>query len=210
MTAKIVVFEGADASGKCTQSRLLERALHNDGVSAIRVEPTRESHPRGRKLIYAMLENGDAKRWPTAFQFIQFVNRVYFQVFKLPKLLRDNDVVILDRWALSGYVYGKAEGINPRLNAWMYNRAKRADVVVVLCGASHPRKRADDSYERDNNLQAMVKVLYREAGLHLPGHALVDNHDSVEEVHQSIMALLVNKRILPSTRCPVCDGELLR
>lgn len=193
---KLIVFEGPDKVGKETQSKLLASVLQERGVKAVRLEPTKESHPRGRKLIYSMLESGAAKEHPNTFQFIQFMNRMYFQYVKLPKALRDNELVILDRWALSGYVYGEAERISPGLNKWMYNRARRADLVLVLSGNSYKRPGADDSYERDTSLQIKVKVAYRRAGLEWPGHVLVDNKDSVQEVHNSILALLENKHIV--------------
>jgi thymidylate kinase len=193
---KLIVFEGPDKVGKETQSKLMERALHKSGVSVIRVEPTKESHPRGRKLIYGMLESGAAKRWPNTFQFVQFLNRMYFQVFKLPKLLREFDIIILDRWALSGWVYGAAEGINGPLNQWMYNRARQADIVVVLGGTSYKRNRTDDSYERDASLQSKVRTLYHIAGLNWPGHVPVYNNDNILAVHHNVLAVLKNKDIV--------------
>lgn len=194
--AKLIVFEGPDKVGKETQSKLLERNLNARGIRTIRVEPTKEAHPQGRKLIYSMLETGSAKQYPNSFQFVQFLNRIYFQTFKLPALLKAYDVVILDRWALSGYVYGQAERISENLNTWMYNRARKADVVLVLSGTSYKRGTADDSYERDTGLQGKVRTAYRNAGKEWPGHALVDNHDSVAEVQASIVALLENLHII--------------
>jgi thymidylate kinase len=204
---KLIVFEGADQCGKETQSKLLTNVLRAEGFRVTRVEPTKEGHPRGRKLIYSMLENGSAKRWPNTFQFVQFLNRMYFQVFKLPKLLHENQLVILDRWALSGWVYGAAENVNESFNKWMYNRARKADLVVVQSGASYKRQQVDDSYERDTSLQARVKVAYRDVGLNWPGHALVDNHDAIMDVHNSIRALLENKGIIVSTRCSLCGSS---
>ncbi len=202
---KLVVFEGPDKVGKETQSKLLANVLKAQGLKAVRVEPAKESHPRGRKLIYSMLESGAAKEHPNTFQFVQFLNRMYFQYVKLPRLLRENELVILDRWALSGFVYGQAERISPTLNKWMYNRARKPDLVMVLSGTSYKRTGNDDSYERDTSLQIKVKVAYRDAGLNWPGHVLVDNHDGVMDVHNSIMALLENKHLIPG-KCTVCNG----
>lgn len=202
---KLVVFEGPDKVGKETQSKLLANVLKAQGLNCVRIEPTKESHPRGKKLIYGMLESGTAKRHPTAFQLVQFLNRMYFQLFKLPKLLRENHVVILDRWALSGYIYGSAERINQWLNDWMYARAKRADVVLILSGTSYRRSGIDDSYEKDYNLQVSVRYMYRKVAREFPGHVLVDNHDSVMDVHNSIMALLENMHIIPGS-CKTCSG----
>jgi len=205
---KLVVFEGPDKVGKETQSKLLAQNLKKQGVNCIRVEPSKEAHPRLKKLIYSMLDTGAAKRHPNTFQFVQFLNKVYFQTFKLPKLQSVYDVVILDRWALSGYVYGEAEGIKPWLNKWMFNRVKRADITLVLSGASYKRSTTtDDSYEKDNDLQTKVRIRYREVGLNWPGHALVDNHDAIDDVQASIQACLERLNIIPSSRCPVCKAS---
>lgn len=205
---KLVVFEGPDKVGKETQSKLLVTSLKQQGMRVVRVEPSKEAHPRMKKLIYSMLDSGAAKRWPNTFQFVQFLNKIYFQTFKLPVLMRTYDIVILDRWALSGWIYGDAEGINRPLNKWMFNRVKRADVTLVLAGKSYKRSTTtDDSYERDTALQTKVKIAYREVGLNWPGHVLVDNHDSIDEVQSSIVALLENMNIVPSSRCPVCKAD---
>lgn len=194
--AKLIVFEGPDSVGKGTQSQLLVQKLQERGLKTVRVEPTKESHPRGRKLIYSMLESGAAKRHPNAFQFVQFLNRLYFQWAKLPKLLRANDVVVMDRWALSGYVYGVATGINPSLNDWMYNRATKPDAYVVLSGKSYKRAQADDSYERDTALQQRVRSLYEEAGRRRHRCIPIDNTAAALDVNAQIVSDLEWWRIL--------------
>ena len=191
--AKLIVFEGPDSVGKGTQSKLLVETLQSRGLKVTRVEPTKESHPQGRRLIYSMLESGSAKRYPNAFQFVQFLNRLYFQWAKLPKLLSTNDVVVMDRWALSGYVYGAATGINPTLNDWMYARAKKPDAYVVLLGKSYKRAQADDSYERDTALQQQVKRLY---AMSRPRCISVDNSTPVEDVNKRIVNDLELWRVL--------------
>ena len=205
---KVIVFEGPDKVGKETQSKRLAVALNDMGVRAVRVEPSKEANPRLKKLIYSMLETGAAKRYPNTFQFVQFLNKIYFQTFKLPKLVRDNEVVILDRWALSGYAYGRAEGISDWLNKWMFNRVKKVDQTLVLYGASYRRDgQADDSYERDTELQKRVKEIYYYAGLHFPNHSIVFNDVPVEKVHERILDKLEEKGLIPSSRCPVCKAK---
>ena len=194
--ARIVVFEGPDKVGKETLSKAVTADLLAEGKRVIRVEPTKESHPRGRKLIYSMLESGAAKRHPNTFQFVQFLNRMYFQFFKLPKLLREYEVVVLDRWALSGYVYGKCEGINPVLNNLMYWCAKRANIVLVLGGKSYRRAAADDSYEKDTKLQEDVKHEYLLAAWERRGHTFVHNDFPIDELRRDIRAVLRNLEVV--------------
>lgn len=199
MSAKIIVFEGSDGVGKATQSHLLLTNLRMQRLRVVRREPTKEFSP-GKKLIYSMLESGWAKRTPTLFQFVQFFNRLCFQFFMLPQLLKNNDVVILDRWALSGWVYGRCEGVNRFLNEWMYNRAKKADLTIVLSGTSHKRARADDSYEKDDRLQADVRDLYRLMAQGLDRHVLVDSGGTVLGVANRIENVLKENKVLSSAQ----------
>jgi thymidylate kinase len=186
--AKIVVFEGPDKVGKETQSKLLNQTLLNSGYRTIRVEVPSKMCPRTHKLIYKMLHNGAAKRWPNVFQFVQFLNKWLFQLTVLPSLLRANDVVIFDRWSLSAVIYGGATGVNAALNMWLYNRLMKADVTVVFSGKSYRRNTADDSYEKDNELQARVKQAYSEwAVAHPDDHLLVDNARAIGEIHHDIV-----------------------
>ena len=190
MHAKIVVIEGADQVGKETLSKRLVDELTRAGLRVIRVEATKAAHPAGKKLIYSMLESGAAKRHPHLFQFVQFVNRMYFQLFKLPKLTRDREIIFLDRWALSGFVYGKCEGINARLNKFMFSCAKKADLTLVIWGTSYRRVTADDSYEKDIDLQRRVKKEYLSAANAFHGHELVNNERSLDDITESVLHLL--------------------
>lgn len=195
--SKLVVFEGPDCVGKGTLSRALVADLTAEGKNVIRVEPTKESHPRGRKLIYSMLDSGAAKRHPNLFQLVQFMNRLYFQLFKLPKLMRDHELVILDRWALSGYVYGRCEGINSILNNAMYWFAKRPDLVLVLSGRSYKRpSTTDDSYEKDTKLQDAVRTEYLLASMYRQDHLYVHNDRTVDELRKDIRVIFGNKELV--------------
>jgi thymidylate kinase len=196
MMGKLIVIEGPDRSGKGTQSRLLVDALVRRGIRVVRVEPTKESHPRARKMIYAMLESGEARRRPNAFQLLQFANRTYFTFFRLPELLRNNQLVVLDRWSLSGYVYGKCEGISQWLNELIRALTLDPDLTVILQGSTYARPgAADDSYEADADLQFRVHDEYRQC-VGLPHHIAVDNSGSVQEVHEDIVGLLHDHGIL--------------
>lgn len=188
--AKIIAIEGGDKVGKETQSKLLVAALRVRGYRAIRVEPAKETSATMRKLIYRMLETGAAKRLPNTFQFVQFCNKVVFQTLLLPAMEQVNDFIVVDRWALSGYVYGKAENINPSLNQFMLNRLRRPDLTLVLSGDSYKREGAADSYEKDSALQEEVKQLYWDIGKNWPEHELVNNQGTQDEVTERLLLVL--------------------
>lgn len=191
--AKVIVFEGADKVGKETQSKHLALSLRNEAFFVRRVEPAKETHRWGRSLIYWMLSSGWAKRLPNTFQLVQFLNKMFFQTFRLPGMLEIYDYVIIDRWALSGYVYGKAENIYPWLNDWMYRTLRPADVTLIMDGTSYKRgtAAADDSYEKDTSLQDSVREIYRDvaaSGDRTGNNTLIDNRGTVQEVQDRILA----------------------
>lgn len=190
--AKIIVIEGPDKVGKETQSKLLLQALADLGKRVIRVEVPTKAAPRTYKLIYWMLKNGWAKRLPNVFQFIQFLNKWFFQRNVLPRLSKDLDYIIFDRWSLSALVYGSATGVNEPLNFWLYNKLRKADTTIVMCEKSFRRSSTqDDSYERDSDLQAKVRNGYRVwAEMNPLDHVLINNEQPVEDVHQDVLIKL--------------------
>lgn len=187
--AKIVVFEGPDKVGKETQSKMLQHALIRHGYKVKLVEVPIKDCRQTYDLIYRMLENGKAKQYPNLFQVIQFFNKWLYQTFMMPKIFKDYDILILDRWALSSVIYGAATGVNLRLNMWLYRLLKKPDITFVLHGMSFRRTSTnDDSYEKDTELQTRVKDDYiMWAVKHADDHILVKNDRSPEEMHQDIM-----------------------
>lgn len=197
--AKLIVIEGADKVGKETQSKLLQSVLHDsafpyDSPATLVEVPTKGLTHR---LIYWMLRNGSAKRFPHLFQLTQTLNKLAFQLFNLPKLMKDNHYVVLDRWGLSAIVYGDATGVNKWFNRVLFSLLKKPDVTLIMHGQSFRRSSTvDDSYEKDNELQARVKEHYHDIGTCWPGYVLIDNGGTREEVHMRIMDVLKNGEIV--------------
>lgn len=159
--ARLIVIEGPDKVGKETQSKLLEKYLTMCGNRVRRVEvPVHDGITY--HLIYWMLRNGFAIRHPNIFQFVQFLNKWFFQTVALPWLKMRNDYIIFDRWAVSAVVYGDATGVNMGFNRWLYRRLKKANVTVILMGpAFDANNENDDTYEKSSSLQSLVRVGYK-------------------------------------------------
>lgn len=191
---RLIVLEGPDSHGKTTQARMLSSSF--DGVIDIDGKEVACAYVKvpvpglTSKAIYWALGNGMAKAHPQLFQALQFINKLAFQRRTLERLLRENDYVVLDRWSLSGYVYGKATGVSSALNDAMYRVLRAPDVVIVISGKSFKRPKADDSYESDAELQAAVKAEYERIGKTWPKHFLVRNDGTKEEVHHKIGSIL--------------------
>lgn len=161
MFAKIVAIEGGDSCGKHTQAVMLRKKLIGLGHKTALVEVPVRDHLT-HKLIYSMLRSGAAKRHPNLFQFVQFTNKLLFQVTCLLWLWVVSDFVVLDRWALSSIVYGKATGSNVGFCEFLYRFLIEPHMTIVLDGPTLSREREKDVYEQDTELQASVKESYRE------------------------------------------------
>lgn len=190
LLAKIIAVEGPDKVGKQTQSRMVAHVLGRYGDRASLVEVPfndRVTYP----LIYRMLKNGQAKRHPNLFQFVQFLNKFVFQWTMLMWLRLTCSFIVLDRWKLSAIVYGDATGANPTFNRFLCWLLKNPDVTVILHGSSFKRQEADDVYEKDNSLQSAVrKGYYKWAQEHPENHELIDNQGTRDEVHERIMSVV--------------------
>ena len=157
---KIIAIEGPDRCGKATQSKLLLQRLVAAGYTAKIVEVPIHSN-FAYSVVYWMLRNGLAKRFPKIFQWFQYFNRQIFQWRELPTLEQQCDYIIMDRWSLSTTVYGEATGVHKEFTTKLSRRLKQPFHTFVLLGKSHKHD-AEDVYEADTALQSRVRKIYKE------------------------------------------------
>jgi len=194
--SKMIVVEGPDRVGKQTQTKLLQEYITRTGLGAIVVEVPIRSAVTYR-IIYWMLKNGLAKKFPKVFQCFQFLNRKIFQIFALPGLERMYDVIIMDRWSLSTVVYGAAEGISEEFTTRLAKWLRAPDYTFVLLGQAYPHE-AEDTYEADFYLQDRVRVGYSQwAAEHQDISTLINCRDERCEISKNIRSILEIKRIIP-------------
>ena len=193
--SKIIVFEGPDRCGKKTQTQLLRNYLATKAYKTITIEVPISSNPVYH-VIYWMLHNGLAKKFPRFFQWLQFLNRKIFQVLSLPSLMKTYDYVILDRWSLSTIVYGTAEGIDPKFSQDLADKLISPDYTILLLGKSHMGV-AEDVYEADVNLQTKVRSLYMDwAIFNSRNSSIVDCGLSKEEVFQNVIQIMQSSKMI--------------
>lgn len=197
--SKIIVIEGADRCGKATQSKLLREHLASFGITSRIVEVPIRSMVTYR-IIYWMLQNGLAKKFPKLFQVIQFLNRKIFQIFKLPHLESEYDVIIFDRWSLSTIVYGGAAGVSENFTIKLSNHLRRPDHTFILHGSSFPHE-AEDVYEADTNLQEEVRIRYSMwAAAHPKETTLINCRQDKRKIAKMIRDNLKSKKIISNFR----------
>lgn len=196
MFAKIIVVEGPDRVGKATQVNLLSKKISNKGLRTKIVEvPVRSAltYP----IIYGMLKTGLVKKFPTTFQVIQSLNKLFFQFTILFFYLFRYDYLIFDRWSVSSLVYGNSSGANRLVTDVFYRLMKRVDAVVVING--EPRNlEARDYYEADRNFQKLISNSYSEW--------VKENSELAREVSSAGSREEVHKRVLNSLYdLGICD-----
>jgi dTMP kinase len=100
---KLVVFEGAEGSGKSTQLRLLAGRL---SVAGIPVVPLREpgGTPVGDKIREILLHS-EREISPAAEALLFMASRAELVRTEIEPALRRGDVVLMDRFFLSTYAY---------------------------------------------------------------------------------------------------------
>ena len=194
--SKIIAIEGPDRVGKFTQTKLLQKYITRIGLSAVVVEvPIRSAITY--RVIYWMLQNGLAKKFPKIFQWFQFINRKIFQMYTLPVLEEHYDFIIMDRWSLSTIVYGIAEDVPKDYTIGLAKKLREPDFTIILFGEAHEHI-AEDSYEVDASLQARVRLEYAKWALENPKTTkLIDCNQDHKIVAKKIKNILQEKRILP-------------
>lgn len=191
-----VSIEGGDSTGKGTQTSLLKDALEKRGLKTKAVEvPVRSLITH--RLIYFMLRNKLASKFPRFFHFVQLVNKLWWQTFTLPWIMAKYDAMVLDRWHGSYWVYGRETGLEP--NDWlmkMYPLHFRPNCTVVLNGSRHALE-ARDEYEKNHSLQDRVRARYIEwADENYETASVIHANQDTLAVHGDIISVLYDRGLL--------------
>ena len=183
----LIAIEGGDKLGKQTQAQALADRLRLDGYSVAQEEvPWRDGVTRPR--IYDMLFSGEAVKFPVVFQTIQGTNRRVMQALHMPKLCANHQIVVLDRWNASTWVYGRASGVGDNTTSTILSGIQEADLTLVFDGEAFPTPgKEDDTYEADKKFQRQVREGYRTWCVEQMHRAkLVNANRPKEVVHEEI------------------------
>ncbi|VVB75896.1 putative thymidylate kinase [Candidatus Tiddalikarchaeum anstoanum] len=125
----LIVFEGADGSGKTTQSKLLYKYLKHKGLKVILTkEPTKG--PIGRLIRKNFLYSKFNNVYVDAFLFAADTYSHIESVIK-PSLAKDV-IVISDRYFYSNLAYQGAEGLSLDYLVKLHENTLKPDVVFLL------------------------------------------------------------------------------
>ena len=200
----LLVIEGPDKVGKETQTRMLVEALpqHIKDYSlpeARKLRVTSQEIPyddqNTYRQLYKMLKNGDAVEHPEAFQTFQAANRMIWQAEVLHDMARYYDLIVLDRWNISSWVYGRAGGCSDAMLKCVLEPIIEPDLVFVFDGDPFDTpERPDDSYEANKPLMQRVREGYRRWALENPNIAiLIDANRPRDVVHSELLKHCVER-----------------
>ena len=212
-----IAFEGIDASGKATQSKLLAKKLNATLFSF-----PDYSTPCGKLILSHLKEEWVAS--PSGFRMlsleenkenIKYVNDMVFQALQFTNRLEKAEElsaalkvghVVADRYIASAIVYGGADGLSTEYLEKTQRTLKQPDLNVLLdvdpkiSSTRRPDRR--DRYEMDD-LMSVRAAKYRELWVNMRAKStqkkasnwvIVDGRPSVEEIHGDILQIIKESR----------------
>lgn len=189
-SCKTIAICGNDGLGKSTQANLIVQKLQKLNKRVTIVKLPRYDYFTG-KIILKMLKSGSALTWPNVFQVIQWLDKIIFQLFFLPKLLKENDYIIFDRWHVSMWAYGLAGGASEKLTNIFVNSLIKPDQTFIFCGKSK-RDIKQDSYESNVKYQKRVGMHYILWACAHDDVVVVDADQTKEQITEMMMDYIQN------------------
>lgn len=201
----IITFEGLDKSGKKSQSELLYQALYERGYNVEKSEFHRYDTPTGQ-LIRKFLD-GEYQANQLAIECIMAADK-YAQLDWFEEIKEKTDVLILDRYLTSQFVYSTANGVDIDFTLNLLDRMPEPNFEFFLdIPPEESMKRKgkwgeNDKYESDNALLSKARDNYlrimtieQESDRAL----ILDGTKEVEELHKQILdrtlSLLEEKKV---------------
>ncbi|MBU0577562.1 dTMP kinase [Patescibacteria group bacterium] len=184
-----IAFEGLDGSGSSTQSRLLAERLERNGHPVLTTkEPTKDSHIG--KLIREILQH----KWeasPQALQLLFSADRAEHLKNIIEPALKNNQVVITDRYFFSTIAYGAMDvDINWLKEMSRFFRVPDITFLFQLSPEDCIKRIAGrgsefELFERKEKLEK-IWANYEKIVEEYPNFRIIDATPSIEEIHEEI------------------------
>lgn len=186
----IVAFEGIDACGKSTQIKMLTDYANSMGIMSMLFNYPDYETETGKKILELLKA---PERDPLVLQSLMTTNR-YEQQWELEKAHSMGVLVILDRYWLSGLVYGLADGLPLIWLLRVHDRLIQPHQWLVLnISVEESFKRRpirDDSYESNKVRLEDARQAYRGAQDMIGDVAVINAMQSPEKIHAEILRVL--------------------
>lgn len=185
----IVAFEGIDACGKSTQIEMLTKAAVEKGVETALFSYPNYQTDTGKKILELLKA---PERDPLVLQCLMSANRYENQ--NTIDALDPTTLVILDRYWLSGYVYGLADGLPFDWLMDVHFKLTRPHQWIVLdipVDESFRRRPVrEDEYEASHERLEKASRAYRGVSVWLRDSLVIDATRGAEDIHARVLSCL--------------------
>lgn len=186
MTAKFIVIDGPDGSGTTRQSEMLADRLRSKGDTVLlSAEPTSSSIG---KEVRAMLHKENMPS-ADAVQLLFCADRADHVENIIKPALANGSTVILDRYALSTVIYGKAQGVDGKWLESINDVFPKPDITFItlppfeVCMKRIGRRSVQDKFEVET-FQRRVYDLYK--SIEDPNVMFVDTSGSKTQTSEMV------------------------
>ncbi len=156
----LISFEGIDAAGKNTQSRMLFDYFRRSGTPSEYISFPDYTTPIGRE-IRSFLEH--ERDYNLESRHLLYAANRYEHKEQIEKWISDGKVVVINRYSESNLAYGGANGLSLDWLAQIESRMPSSDYVFYLKlspEVSAARKKNRDRYEADLAFLKRVSNVY--------------------------------------------------
>lgn len=207
MKGKIIVFEGAEGTGKTTIAKKVEKYLKNKGEKVVFLrEPggTEISEKIRKILLDCKSKNIDKK----TELLLYLASRAQLISEKIKKLLNQNCIIILDRFYLATVVYqGYARGLNinliRKINNFVIENIK-PDIAFILDASIKTILKRVKKRKNLNRLDKEKITFHKkvrngyisESKKNRNCFLINTDNKTVKEVFEDVLKILYDKRII--------------
>jgi dTMP kinase len=181
----LITLEGLDKSGKATQTAILAKRLRRSGRDVETIAFPDYTTSIGR-IIKRYLD-GEVDFGPELRQLLYVANR-WEKREEVARWLREEKLVIADRYTPSGLVYGLANGLDLEWMLTLERGLPPSDLVLVIdvsVATAFERATARDVYEANRVFLEKVRQAYRALAKQF-GWILVNGENPKGDVAEAI------------------------
>ncbi len=185
MRGLLICIEGINGSGEKTNAAILAKRLEDEDYKVRTIAFPDYTTPIGHEIRHYL--EGKRSYGPEVRQLLYVANR-WERKEDMERWLRDELIVVADRYTPSGLAYGFANGLELD---WMINLERGlppADLTVVIDVSvdTHFRRVGDrDVYEEDRALLERVRSAYSELAGRL-GWVVINGERGIDEVAKDV------------------------
>lgn len=156
----LISFEGIDAAGKNTQSRMLFDYFRRSGTSSEYISFPDYTTPTGLE-IRNFLEH--KKEYNLEARHMLYATNRYEHKERIENWISEGKLVVINRYTESNFAYGSANGLPLEWLMQLESRMPKSDYVFLLKLSpeiSASRKKSRDRYEADLAFLRRVSSVY--------------------------------------------------